>query len=149
MNHCLLYVLPCTCLFPCQDGACQQSPELEAMGSSQQVGWQSERPTFAKHFSHWNAIFPIKMPPVLEVWSWSLPGKVVNPASPLALPHTNLTQSSCLVGILGWKHDQNRPNGHKLPKKQSLPDFLTLLMELDPTTILSCNVHIVRMIFAL
>ena len=40
------------------------------------------------------------------------------------------------------------PNGRKLPMKQSLPDaFLTILIELDPPTILPCIVHIVRMIF--
>ena len=40
--------------------------------------------------------------------------------------------SSCLVHTLGWKKSWNRPNGHKLPMKQILPDiFLTILMELD------------------
>ena len=73
----------------------------------------------------------------------------VNPACPLTLPHNHYTQSNCFVGILGWKHNQNRPNGHKLPMKWSLPDvFLTNLMESDPPTILSCSFHIVRMIFA-
>ena len=72
----------------------------------------------------------------------------VNPVCPLALPHTNYTNSSCLVGFLGCKHGWNRPNGCKLPMKRSLPDvLLTILMELDPPTILPCNVHIVRIIF--
>ena len=54
-----------------------------------------------------------------------------------------------MVGILGCKKVQNRPNGHKLPMKQSIPDvFLTILMELDPPNILPCIVHIMRMIFA-
>ena len=45
-------------------------------------------------------------------------------------------------------HGWNRPNGRKLPIKRSLPDvFLTILMELDPPTILPCIVHIMRMIF--
>ena len=58
----------------------------------------------------------------------------VNPACPLNLPRTHYTQPSCLVGIIGWKHEWNRPNGHKLPMKPSLPDvFLTILMELDPS----------------
>ena len=61
---------------------------------------------------------------------------------------THYTQSSCLEGFLGWKHGWNRPNGCKLPMKQSLPDvFLTILMELDPPTILPCIVHIIKMIF--
>ena len=72
----------------------------------------------------------------------------VNPVCPLTLPHTHYTHFSCLVGFLGCKHGWNRPNGRKLPMKRSLPDvFLTILMELDPPTILPCNVHIVRMIF--
>ena len=33
-----------------------------------------------------------------------------------------VTQSSCLVGFLGWKHGWNRPNGRKLPMNRSLPD---------------------------
>ena len=45
----------------------------------------------------------------------------VDPACPLTLPHTHYTQSSCLVGFLGWKHGWNRPNGLKLPMNRSLP----------------------------
>jgi len=72
----------------------------------------------------------------------------VNPACLLNLPHTHYTHSGCLVGFLGCKHGWNRPNGRKLLMKRSLPDiFLTILMDLDPPTILPCNVHIVRMIF--
>ena len=110
--------------------------------------------TFAKHLCLWNAIFPVKMPPVHEVWSWSLWGQggsswpQVNPACPLTLPQTHFTHFSCLFGFLGCKHGWNRPNGRKLPMKRRLPDvFLTILMELDPPTILPCIVHIMRMIF--
>ena len=72
----------------------------------------------------------------------------VNPVWLLTLPHTHYTHSSCLVGFLGCKHGWNRPNGRKFPIKQSLPDvFLTILMELEPPTILPCIVLIMRMIF--
>ena len=44
---------------------------------------------------------------------------------------------------------QMHTNGCKLCLKQILPVvFLTILMKLDPLTILSFIVHIVRMIFA-
>ena len=96
--------------------------------------------TFAKRLSLWNAISPVKMPPIHKVLSWSLPGQGGHPDHrstlpvPLTLPHNHYTQTSCLVGILGWKHSRKRLNRHKLPMKRSLPDiFLTILMESDPS----------------
>jgi len=63
--------------------------------------------TFAKHLCLWNAIFPVKMPPVHKVWSWSLWGQggsswpQVNPACPLTLsPHS--LHPFQLFGWLSW-----------------------------------------------
>ena len=82
--------------------------------------------TFAKCLSLWNAIFRDK-------GSWPH----VNPS-----PHS-IHPFHCLVGTLGWKHGWNRPRGCKLPTKQILPDvLLTIVMELDPPTILLCIVCI-------
>ena len=68
---------------------------------------------FAKHLSLRNAVFPVKMPPVNKVQSWSLEGQgsswpPVNPTCPLTLPHTHYNHSSCLV----WYADAKAQKGN-------------------------------------
>ena len=74
--------------------------------------------TFVKHLSLQIIIFPIPCqdapcPQSLELKSMRTGGSSwpqVNPACPLTLPHNHYTQSTCLVGILGWKHGQMGAN---------------------------------------
>ena len=87
--------------------------------------------SFANHLCLWNAIFPVKMPPVHEVWSWSLWGQgvILTTGQPcLSLnPSPHSLHPVQLFGRLSWlkkrlKQAKWKQIAHETEPSWRLPD---------------------------